>query len=446
MIIKSMIKPVRRHAGLGDPPAAYYNNVPEAANAMIKRAVNFKENEMPEFCNKMNTLILQQKEDVESAVFNHGPFHLAPKFSTYQVSPEKWFRMSVKQKEATLKKFHAAKMSDADTSGSDASIIDQQHTTASEESQLSVDLSQSGITSVTNVTLEAISKKANELLNQEGSVLRAPGSSEAFVVESQTSTKPHYVTIAKNGKITCNDCPGWKASKLCSHAVAVAEKSQTTAKYLKWLKDKGPSSINITALVTSDSHAGTGKKGSQKSTARRKGGRSSKQNPVTTTVDRPNLVPPSTSQTTSQAAMNPPYLSQPLPTFPIPTLPPLSPSTMAAGNVLLAGEQFILSLLQFCSPLVRNCFGCSQSLKPGGNISQPPFNLVVVTQMNRPFPSPQNGEIMFRKGNVYFHVQLSCIRMKQPCFTPDMVQLPPVLTPHLIAVHIRYLQQFGMRL
>ena len=445
MIIKSMLKPVRRHAGLGDPPGAYYNNVSEAANAMIKRAVNFKKNEMPEFCNKMSTLILQQKEDVESAVFNHGPFNLAPKFLTYQVSPEKWFRMSVKQKEATLKKFHVAKMSDADTSGSDVSVIDQQVTTVSNESQLSFDLSKSAITSVTNVTLEAISKKTKELLNREGSVLRAPGSNEAFVVESQTSTKPHYVTISKNGKITCNDCPAWKASKICAHAVAVAEKSQTTVKYLKWLKEKGPSSINITALVTCDSDAGTGKKGKQNSTARRKGGRSSKQSPVTTTVDRPNLVSLTPQITTSQAAMNLPQLSQPRIMLPTPTLPPVLPSMMARSMVP-AGDQFFLGLLQFCSPLVRNCFGCSQSLKPGGNISQPPFNLVVVTQMNRFFTSPQNGEIMSRKGNVYFHPQLSCIRMKQPCFVPDMVQLPPALAPHLLPVHITYLQQFGMRL
>lgn len=87
-------------------------------------------------------------------------------------------------------------MSDADTSGSDASAIDQQPTTDSTESQLSVDFSQSSITSsVTNVALEAISKKAKELLNKKDSVLRAPGSNEAFVVESQTLTKPHYVTI-----------------------------------------------------------------------------------------------------------------------------------------------------------------------------------------------------------------------------------------------------------
>ncbi len=354
-------------------------------------------------------------------------------------------------------------MSVADTSESN----DQQHTVASEESQLSVNLSESEITSVTNVALEAISKKAEELLNREGSVLRAPGSKEAFVVESQTSTKPHYVTILKNGKITCDDCPGWKASKICSHAVAVAEKSQTTAKYLKWLKEKGPSSMNITDLVTSDSDAGTGKKGAKKATVRRKGGRSSKQNPVTTTVDRPNLLLSTPQATTPQARMNSPQLSQPRRIFPAPSISsvllPMNPPQLSQprlrvstptvspvlipttpGSMIPAGDPFFVSLLECCPPLVRNCFGCAQSLKPGGNISQPPYNLVVVTKMNRSFISPQNGEIMSRKGNVYFHVHTSCIRMKQPCFVPSMVQLHPALSPHLLPVHIRYLQQFGM--
>ena len=41
-----MLKSVRRNAGLGDPPVPYYNNIPESANALIKRAVGFKESEM----------------------------------------------------------------------------------------------------------------------------------------------------------------------------------------------------------------------------------------------------------------------------------------------------------------------------------------------------------------------------------------------------------------
>ena len=49
------------------------------------------------------------------------------------------------------------------------------------------------------------------------------------MVESETMVKPHYVTVAKNGKVTCNDCPGWNAYKICCHSLAVAEKNGRTA-------------------------------------------------------------------------------------------------------------------------------------------------------------------------------------------------------------------------
>ena len=76
-----------------------------------------------------------------------------------------------------------------------------------------------------------------------------------------------------NGKVTWNDCPGWNAYKICSHSLAVAEKSGRTADYLKWLRTKGPQQMNLTSLITSDSNKGVGKKGCKTSTARRKGGR-----------------------------------------------------------------------------------------------------------------------------------------------------------------------------
>ncbi len=56
MIVSCMLKEVRGHAGLGNPPTAYYNNIPESANAMIKCRVRFKESEMTTFCKEMSTL------------------------------------------------------------------------------------------------------------------------------------------------------------------------------------------------------------------------------------------------------------------------------------------------------------------------------------------------------------------------------------------------------
>lgn len=80
-----MLKETRRNAGLGDPPSPYYNNIPESANAMIKRGVNFKESEMTKFCKDMSMLLVRQKVDVDSAVINKGPYRLAPKFSSFEV-------------------------------------------------------------------------------------------------------------------------------------------------------------------------------------------------------------------------------------------------------------------------------------------------------------------------------------------------------------------------
>ena len=105
-----------------------------------------------------------------------------------------------------------------------------------------------------------ILEKAEDLLNKDRAVMQAPSSKDAevFMVESEM-VKPHYVTVAKNGKVTCNNCPGWNAYKICSHSLAVVEKSGRTADYLKWLRTKGPQQMNLTSLITSDSNKGVGK-------------------------------------------------------------------------------------------------------------------------------------------------------------------------------------------
>ena len=46
MIVQSMLKAAREHAGLGRPPTAYFDNIPECINAVIKRGVQFKESEI----------------------------------------------------------------------------------------------------------------------------------------------------------------------------------------------------------------------------------------------------------------------------------------------------------------------------------------------------------------------------------------------------------------
>ena len=320
-----------------------------------------------------------------------------------------------------------------------------------------------------------MSGKVENLLNKPNSIVQAPVSSgnSSFLVESDSKMEPHYVTIAKSGKITCNDCPMWKAQKICAHSLAVAEKSGITASFLNWFKEKGPTRVNLTALVTCDSTKGVGKKGGKSATARRKGGRNVNKTPPTTIVDRQNFIPrsvaaPSPAQT-PQSHVSPeqpfqstrpqvlPVQSASIPQPPFNQTPSLqrrfatpqpqiwpapSPTQPLPVNT---SQHFTVNLLQLCPPLVRSCYGCSQSLKPGGVIAHPPHDLVIISVMNRSFRDPSTLEMRFREGNVYFHVQESCIRRKQPYFIPQMASVPHGLLPHLKAEHMHFLRQYGLQ-
>lgn len=203
--------------------------------------------------------------------------------------------------------------------------------------------------------------------------------------------------------------------------------------------------MNVTSLVTIDSGAGIGRKGAKKSTARRKGGRN--QAPVTTTIDRAAFTATSTTQpritsTGSTAVTEPEIFSMSQPH----AQHLLHPPQFISPHPAQPNSTFFVGLLRLCPPLVRVCFGCSGALKPDGVIAEPPFDMTIITKMNRQFRASPNGELMSRTGNVYFHVEASCLKRKQPYFVPAMVQIPPRLTPYLMPIHLQYLRQFGVRL
>ena len=229
---------------------------------MRKRGVNFKESEMSKFSQEVSVLLMRQEEDVESAILNHGPYRLAPRFLYLEVTQHDWFRKNATQKEACVKKFRSARVSN--NHNTNTTLTSSTATPTQNPDQKYFGLLNAGITSVDPTILQHMSQKAERLLNKKNAIVQAPGSvdNSAFMVESDTSPRPHYVTIAKNGKVSCSvDCPGWKARNLCAHSLAAAEKLGITAEFLKWFKTKGPKQVNLTALVTCDTAKGVGKKG-----------------------------------------------------------------------------------------------------------------------------------------------------------------------------------------
>jgi hypothetical protein len=72
-----------------------------------------------------------------------------------------------------------------------------------------------------------------------------------------------------------------------------------------------------------------------------------------------------------------------------------------------------------------------------------PYDLVLVTKMNREWPDKFTGKRRQSFQNVYFHINLRCIKMKQPYFSPRMAT-PDSVRAHLTPVHKHFLTQFGI--
>ena len=121
-------------------------------------------------------------------------------------------------------------------------------------------------------------------------------------------------------------------------------------------------------------------------------------------------------------------------------------SSQSCGGSSHAYGGFRITFLQLCSPLVRLCYGCSQTLKPGGMIATPPNDLVIMTRMNRQYRDNTTGEMRSKEGNLYFHLNVHCIRRKQPYFSPQIATLSDETAPYLTQAHLHFLRAFGLNL
>ena len=63
-----MRKDLRESAGLGSPPSIFTTNASESLNAAIKKNVNFRESEWPEFNEQMKRYIESQQEVIGGLV------------------------------------------------------------------------------------------------------------------------------------------------------------------------------------------------------------------------------------------------------------------------------------------------------------------------------------------------------------------------------------------
>ena len=431
----SFLKPVRRNAGLGDPPDPYYNNIPESANAIIKRAVEYEPKEMSNFITEMEGLITQQKKDCEAAVINRGPYTLVDEEKSLEIPPEKWFKMNVNQREHALQKYWKTRNQKQESEISKDDKKCQEKDQFQNSSTLSVDPEQSGLAGIPLLLLKDIFSEASKLLATEAAILPAPSLKESsFVVRNDNGARPYFVFQEANGKVVCEECERYKSAKICCHSVAVAEKCGTLEKFISWYR-RSPQTITATSFLTSDTSKTVGRKGDQEksSTQRRKGGRSKAQRSETVTTVQRAYAPPSQPLRHVQANTVSSYGASPLITLPT---RPHSPATTLVHSSGLPDQppinrrnypspsygSFVIYPLSMCPPQVSTCYGCSAPLKPAGQIAPPPGDLVIVSNMLRSFTK---NNMEYRKpSNVYFHCNTKCVQARQPYFLGVLCQIP----------------------
>lgn len=119
--------------------------------------------------------------------------------------------------------------------------------------------------------LEAIWKKAVDLLSEKNAICAAPVSTnQSCMVKSYTGSRPHLVLAKKGGQYACDTvCGNFKSLGICSHAVATAQYNGQLQKFIEWFC-QAKRCPNLTKLVTSQMPAGCGRKGGKPARRRKK--------------------------------------------------------------------------------------------------------------------------------------------------------------------------------
>lgn len=484
-----MLRSVRESVGLGSPPAIFTTNASESINASLKRKVNYKESEWPQFCLEMQQLVKEQRDEVVRALSNRGQYRLLSQYSHYSVTASVWSKMRPAQRcevvskfgKATVKKQSMPATTDEHMQPGPSGLS---HTVK----KLGVSARESGITKISLTTLEHMWNKAEELLNGDNLITPAPGDDKtAKMVKSYSSPVPHLVTKCSSGQYKCDSkCLNWSSSQLCSHSIAVAELNSDLLSFLSWYN---ASSVqpNITTVAMAGLPVGRGRKGGTKRTRSRTTERKAPEvyvsRPVfqsvissggecsgtTAVVTASNENRSSTLSTGSSAAAltTPATLTTPRPLIQL-AAPSATVQSAVVGQITMSSS--FSPLGSFSSPIsssstiqqpntnpfyvkflqgnIRMCQGCRSVLRlADGSIPAPPFDLIIARAERRSFRDKFGTLVTPQREQVcHYHLRLDCVKAAEPTFVAVALRVPEDVSLQLGVVHKEYLRLvFGIR-
>ena len=143
---------------------------------MLKHKVNYKQNELPEFLEKLKELLFEQEQEVKKAVLGRGNYEQRCQYQSWHVSEAKWFSMTTVQREQHLQKFSTASVEVISRGEGDAATPICVGQDQSLSLSLSVNFMSLASTRIPLNCLQGIWNKAAELLKTDNAIVTAPGS------------------------------------------------------------------------------------------------------------------------------------------------------------------------------------------------------------------------------------------------------------------------------
>lgn len=441
VIKKSMLRSVREEAGLGSPPEQFFTNASECVNSIIKVKVQYKSSELSQFVVKLRELCDEQEREIERAILRRG------KYKQLEVNEGKWFSMSQDQRVKHIKKVGETLVSSVSNPEAIAFSSDITLTPSVGSDTQSISNALMPVASrvgLPTAAIEAISRKAAEILKTADGIVPAPGhGSNAVMVLSKSGKMPHLVTVKKNGGMVCDkDCPQYQSAGLCSHVVAAAKYRKEFEKFVESYT-KVTRRPNVTKLVTANMPKGRGKKGG-KAPAKRKPplpieNRCKFSVPQHAYAEIPSLA---SATSTATVTLSPAIDISPSLHFMqssyYPTYPPYSPSASAFGTHYPFRVHFVVGNISVCH-------GCKGHYRKELG---PPHDLCIQHEEWRTFSGPGHSASptpQSRFGNVYYHVNVACVCAVWPAFIPSTLVVPPTLQASLKTEHKELLySQFGV--
>lgn len=429
---------VRNASGLGFPPSVYTQNSNESINSVLKRESGGKKLTLKQAALAIQACVQEQQSQVRLALFGAGEYKVADEYINYSVPQDQFYGMSVEQRKKAFSTFNTARVTRLPTVIDDVNKLASDIPNSDMLCKLSVQPNESNILTVPFTVVKQMFQDASSLLYTGKNIVNAPGlnaKSTFFVTNDADQCQPMMVAL-KGSRFQCQGkCQKFAAFKICAHTISVAEKLGELGNMLANFNRENR--FSITRLASNDRPKDAGKKAT-KATQRRKGAANKPTSVITGYQQRQHETIPAPSAIQTQSV---PKAPQSVAT------PTCQKKTRKVGVTTpdpLPGT-YVITLLRLCHDKTSKCYGCSGSFHgKDGSYLTPPNDVVIVGKSRRKFYDQQGNQKEGKLGNVYFHFNADCVRIKNSFFVPFLCRLQEGVLDYLLPIHRQLLTHAGI--